>query len=211
MDARYRTTVYIDGFNFYYGQVKGTRWKWLDLEALFLKVLGSQHRLVGIEYFTARVHPTPSNPDVHMRQFAWLNAQLAVSNKITIHYGHFLRHRVLMENAAPPPNRVAVWKTEEKGSDVNLALHVLNDAWLNRYDCAVIVSNDSDLAQALVMVKQQHKKIIGLVTPGAPKRKCSRELSQYANFVRTIRESALRSSQLPEKIPGTGIHKPAGW
>jgi uncharacterized LabA/DUF88 family protein len=88
---------------------------------------------------------------------------------------------------------------------------VLNDAWLNRYDCAVIVSNDSDLAEALAMVKNQRNKTIGLVTPGAPKRKSSRELTKHADFVRTIRDAALRTSQLPDKIPGTGFHKPAAW
>jgi len=36
----YRTIVYVDGFNFYYGEVRGTPWKWLDPVALFRKVLG---------------------------------------------------------------------------------------------------------------------------------------------------------------------------
>ena len=53
-----------------------------------------------------------------------------------------------MENASPPPATVKVWKNEEKGSDVNIAVHVLNDAWQNAHDCAVVVSNDSDLAEA---------------------------------------------------------------
>jgi uncharacterized LabA/DUF88 family protein len=62
-----------------------------------------------------------------------------------------------MENAHPPPIQVEVWKNEEKGSDVNLALHLLNDAWQDAFDCAVVVSNDSDLAEALRMVKAIHK------------------------------------------------------
>jgi len=80
---------------------------------------------------------------------------------IELYFGHFLRHRIAMEHANPPPASVEVWKNEEKGSDVNLALHVLNDAWLNAYDCAVIVSNDSDLAESLRLVKAQHQKLIG--------------------------------------------------
>ena len=47
---------------------------------------------------------------------------------------------------------------QEKGSDVNLAIHVLNDAWKDEYDCAVIVSNDSDLAESLRLIKEQNKK-----------------------------------------------------
>jgi hypothetical protein len=69
-----RTIVYVDGFNFYYGAVKGTRWKWLDPAALFSKVLSPRNRLVKVEYFTARVQPTLSDPDVHVRQGTYLRA-----------------------------------------------------------------------------------------------------------------------------------------
>jgi uncharacterized LabA/DUF88 family protein len=90
-------------------------------------------------------------------------------------------------------------------------VHVLNDAWLDAYDCAVIVSNDSDLAESLNMVKHQHAKTIGLITPGAPVRKTSRQLKQYSDFIRTIRPQALINSQLPAIIPGTKITKPSNW
>ena len=46
-----------------------------------------------------------------------------------------------------------VIKTEEKGSDGNLAVHLLNDGWLDAYDCAVVVSNDSDIAEAMRLVR----------------------------------------------------------
>lgn len=207
----HRTIVYIDGFNFYYGVVRGTRWKWLDPQALFSKVLGPQNRLEKVKYFTARVQPSPRDPDVNVRQDTYLRALQAHCPLVGLHYGHFLRHRVRMEHASPPPLSVDVWKNEEKGSDVNLALHVLNDAWQDAYDCAVIVSNDSDLAESLRLVKAQHGKVIGLVTPGAPTRRTSRQLSQYADFVRPIRTGMLQSSQLPNPIPGTTIHKPPAW
>jgi len=207
----YRTIVYVDGFNFYYGAVRATPWKWLDPQALFQKVLDAQNSLVRIKYFTARVQPSLGDPNVHVRQNTYLRALQENCPLVELHYGHFLRHQVRMENADPPPSSVEVWKNEEKGSDVNLALHVLNDAWLDVYDCAVIVSNDSDLAESLRLIKSQHGKIIGLVTPGAPKRKTSRQLNQYADFVRPIRTWMLESSQLPDPIPGTTIHKPPGW
>lgn len=209
--APHRTIVYIDGFNFYYGAIKGSQWKWLDPVQLFQKVLGAQNKIIKIKYFTARVQSTPNDPDVNVRQDTYLRALKAHCPLVELHYGHFLRHQIRMENAKPPPATVEVWKTEEKGSDVNLALHVLNDAWLDSYDCAVIVSNDSDLADSLRLVKEQHKKVIGLVTPGAPTRKTSRQLEKYADFVKPIRTWALKESQLPNQIPGTTIHKPASW
>ncbi len=207
----YRTIVYIDGFNFYYGEVRGTPWKWLDFVLLFQKVLGPENKLVKVKYFTARVQPSPSDPNVNIRQDAYLRALTAHCPLVEIHFGHFLRHKVWMEHANPPPSKVDVWKNEEKGSDVNLALHLLNDAWLNAYDCAVVVSNDSDLAESMRLVKVQHKKLLGLVTPGAPQRKTSRQLQQHADFVKPIRTWALKASQLPNPIPGTTIQKPADW
>ena len=116
-----------------------------------------------------------------------------------------------MEHADPPPPTVSVWKNEEKGSDVNLALHLLNDAWQDAYDCAVVVSNDSDLAESLRLVRAQHRKLIGLITPGAPLRKTSWQLRQHAHFVKPIRTWALEESQLPDPIRGTSIRKPATW
>ena len=100
-------------------------------------------------------------------------------------------------------------RTEEKGSDVNLAVHLLNDGWLDLYDCAVVMSNDSDLAEAMRLVKQHRGKRIGLVTPGT--RGSSRQLLAHADFARRIRSNGLRHSQLPETIPGTNIRKPVSW
>ncbi len=158
----------VDGFNFYYGVVRGTPWKWLDLVALFRKVLGPQNMLAKIKYFTARLQSSLNDPTVQDRQDAYLPALQAHGPMVELYYGHFLRHQISMEHANPPPPSVKVWKNEEKGSDVNLSLHVLNDAWQNAYDCAVSVSNDSDLAESLRLVKAQNRKLIGLVTPGAP-------------------------------------------
>lgn len=207
-----RTVVYVDGFNLYYGQLKGTPHKWLDPALLFSNVLGQQNDVVQVKYFTARVKPTPSDLDVHIRQQTYFNAIQAHCPLVKLYYGHFLRHKVRMASVNPPPFTVEVWKTEEKGSDVNLALSILNDAWLNLYDCAVVVSNDSDLSEALNLVKTHHPtKVLGLVTPGAPLRKTSKELAQFADFQKPIRSWALAQSQLPPIIPGTNITKPATW
>lgn len=89
-------------------------------------------------------------------------------------------------------------------------MHLLNDAWLNNYECAVIVSNDSDLAEAMRLVKHHHgNKLIGLIMPG--KGHPSKELMKHADFVKRIRSGVLKSSQLPHVIPNTNISKPKTW
>ena len=98
---------------------------------------------------------------------------------------------------------------EEKGSDVNLATHLLNDAWKGLFDAAAVISNDTDLVTPIRMVTTERSKPVFIVCPGrwqvAPK------LDQAASYVRHIRRSMLKAAQLPDPIPGTAIAKPADW
>lgn len=125
-----RTFVYVDGFNLYYGALKGTPWKWLDLVALFERVLQPHHRILRVKYFTARVSGTSSDPSKPQRQDIYLQALQRYRPEVEVYFGHFLRHRVRALLAQPlgTQRTIEVIKTEEKGSDVNLAVHLLNDS-----------------------------------------------------------------------------------
>jgi len=209
-----RTFIYIDGFNFYYGSLKDTTNKWLDFKKFFESVLDPKHSILSIKYFTALVSSSPNDPQKTTRQQVYLRALKTYIPEIEVYYGHFLSNpiRAPLVNPTPTQKFADVIKTEEKGSDVNLAVHLLNDAWLNKYDCAIVVSNDSDLAESMRLVREQHNKMMGLFVPGFPKdRSISRELKRYAAFVRPIRPETLKISQLPDPIPGTNIHKPKSW
>jgi len=211
---RMRTCVYVDGFNFYYGVVKDTPYKWLDFKALFSYLLDPQkHDIEAIKYFTALVSGK-RDPDQPVRQETFLRAIQKHIPELSVYYGTFLSHIVSAPLAKPIGKQrfIDIIKSEEKGSDVNLAVHLLNDACLNRYDCFVIVSNDSDLAEALKLVKEQYNKFIGLIFPDIRGRNHpSKELMQYANFIKRIRSKILSKSQLPDPIPGTSIRKPKIW
>ena len=58
----------MDGFNFYYGAVKNTSHKWLDLKLLCQTILTPHHQIVLLNYFTAKVHSTAKDPDAPIRQ-----------------------------------------------------------------------------------------------------------------------------------------------
>jgi len=210
-----RTFVYIDGFNLYYGAVKSTPYKWLDLKALFVNILQPYNKILAVKYYTAKVASRPDDLDAPNRQTIYLNALRAHIPEIQITRGHFLQSNVRMRLADPKPwqkKTVEVIKTEEKGSDVNIAVHLLNDAWLDAYDCAVVCSNDSDLSEALRLIRKQHNKRIVLVVPGDPAlRPPSIQLKRFANAVIQITEDHLKNSLLPNLIPGTSIHKPPSW
>jgi hypothetical protein len=206
-----RTHIYVDGFNFYYGAVRGTQYKWVDFKALFSLLLQPHHLITKIKYFTALVKPSVKDPDKRARQLTYIRALESYIPEIEVIYGHFLSHTVKAPLVAPVGGQryVDIIRAEEKGSDVNLAVHLLNDAWLNLYDCAVVVSNDSDLAEPLRLVKIHHSKAIGVITPH--KTPQSYQLSQHASFKGKIREGVLRLAQLPNPIPGTTIFKPPSW
>jgi uncharacterized LabA/DUF88 family protein len=206
-----RTIVYIDGFNLYYRALKGTPYKWLDLGMMCGKLL-RRHEIVGIKYYTARISSRPNDPDQPVRQQILLRALLTIPN-LEIVYGRFLPSVVTMPLAAPSPGgpRFArVVKTEEKGSDVNLATHMIHDGHLNRYESAVIISNDSDLAEPVRIVRHELNKSVGVINPA---KHPSRELIMHATFVKHIRKQLLQACQFPEILEDSDgtFHKPAGW
>ena len=87
-----RTHVYIDGFNLYFGAVKGTPYKWLDLQRLCEQLLPI-HDIRLIRYYTARISARANDTQAPARQQAYLRA-LATLPKVSIFYGHYTVHDV---------------------------------------------------------------------------------------------------------------------
>jgi uncharacterized LabA/DUF88 family protein len=194
-----KTIVYVDGFNLYYGVLRRTRFKWLDLEKLCSLVLKNT-AIEKINYFTARVIPRPDDPDQAVRQEVYLRA-LGTNPKIEIHFGHFLSHAVRMpicDQAGQLTGQYAqVLKTEEKGSDVNIAAHLLLDAHLARFDQAILISNDSDLLTPVRFVRRTFRKRVGVLNPH---QRPSQVLLREADFLRPIRVGAIAAAQFPEQM-----------
>ena len=116
-----------------------------------------------------------------------------------------------MPLVCPPHNIVEVLRTEEKSSDVNLAVHLLNDAHNKDYEVAIVVSNDSDLAESIRIVTQDIKLRVGVVFPDELRK--SSILRKYATFIGVIKPRDLSNNQLPHSLNdenGT-FHKPPEW
>lgn len=205
------TFVYVDGFNLYYGALRNTPYRWLNLDIL-CRFLLPRNTITEIKYFTALVSARPPDIAKPVRQQLYLRA-LATVSKISVHLGHFLTHPVWMPLVVAPgqPQRYAqVIKTEEKGSDVNLATHLLHDAHMKRFDIAVVISNDSDLLEPIKIVRQDLKKKVGVLNPH---RNQSRAILPHIDFTKQIRQGALRAAQFPTTM--TDAHgtftKPSAW
>jgi NYN domain-containing protein len=205
-----RTFVYVDGFNLYYGAVRRTPYKWLNIRELCERLL-PKNEIVCIRYFTAPVNGTPDDPSKPQRQQTFIRA-LETLDGFSVHYGSFLANRVWMPRTTPGQRRnVEVVKTEEKGSDVNLASLLLADGFRGKYEAAVVLSNDSDLLLPIKIVTEELGLPVGLLNPHE---RFSVELYGVATFKKKIRTGVLRDSQFPDVVvdkSGKEIRKPAGW
>lgn len=109
------TNVYVDGFNFYYGAVKGTPYKWLDIRR-YCELAFPKNEIAEIHYCTATVRDTAHDPQKSARQQTFIRA--LETTGVTVHYGSFLSTVVRLPLAKPRPGEprtVEVIKTEEKG------------------------------------------------------------------------------------------------
>lgn len=205
-----RTIVYVDGFNFYYGAVRGTPHKWLDMEKCFLR-LRPDDDIRRIWYFTAMVEGSKGS-----RQKTYLRA-LATTPLIQIMLGKFKIKQVKcgVIGCTYPGSRIFDIP-EEKRTDVNIALQMLDDANHDRADQFIIVSGDSDLVPALEMVKSQWpmKRLVVYVPSRHPLRGAAVELRNAADKHKTFPQALLKVSQFPAELSdgrGGMIYKPVEW
>ncbi len=205
-----RSIVYIDGFNLYYGALKNTKFKWLNLERFFA-LLRQDDDILRIKYFTALI-----NGSHKPNQEAYLLA-LETLPKVEIVLGKFKTRTVKcrVESCKYSGSR-HFDMPEEKRTDVNIALHMLHDAVSNNCDRFILVSGDSDLVPAIQMVKNvsPDKKLFVYIPANDPTRGASVELRTAADKAKTFPNALLKKTQFPSKIPGLeggDILKPETW
>ena len=205
-----RSIVYIDGFNLYYGALRGGPDKWLDLQRYFSR-LRPDDDLQQVRYFTARiVGPSSSNQEAYLRALETLPL-------VTTYLGKFKTKRVVCRATACTFQGDRRFPTpEEKRTDVNIAITMLDDAYQNNCDRLVVVSGDSDLVPAVNMVKSRfpEKEVVVYVPSRSPIRGAAVELRSAADKDRGLPLALLGRSQLPPQVSdgmGGWISKPPSW
>lgn len=200
----------LDGFNFYYGAVRGTSDKWLNIQRLCER-LRQDDDIQTIKYFTAIVNgPTQANQLVYLRA-------LETCPKVHIVLGKFknknLTCRVASCTYSGPRRYVAA---EEKRTDVSIAVHLVDDAYQDAADRFVVISGDSDLVPALNVTKLRfpEKQLIVYVPTRNTARGAAVELRSAADKNRTFPLALLPRCQFPVTLPdghGGTITKPSAW
>ena len=105
---------------------------------------------------------------------------------------------------------------EEKGTDVNIALQMLDDAYQGACDRIILVLGDSDLVPAIRLVKKRHPEIqVTVYIPATnPKRGAATELRNVADKHKTLPSDLLPKAQFPPSLTGSSgktICKPSNW
>ena len=216
-------------------------WRWLDLRALAERYASWKGAVVHrVVYCTARVND-PDDPDQIQRQDFYLRALQQHGSVDVLEEGYYsswAKESVMTAEPAgtrapsvmrDPQSRLSwspdlrirrnatgmifatVRKREEKGSDVNVASHLLADVLQGHVDAAIVVSNDSDLGLP-IRIARDHVPT-GVINPGkkplagALKGDASDGVGRH--WWRRLDSLELQRCQLPD--PVAGVSKPATW
>lgn len=210
--------VYVDGFNLYYGALKDVPLRWLDPLALAAQVFPA-FECVGCKYFSAKVSAQAGTPEQAARQALYWRALRTIPT-LEIIEGNFKVRRTWARVAYPPPDMIEIVRAEEKGSDVNLASHLLFDALAGLVGVSLVISGDSDLVTPIRMLTRHFGHPVGVINPqrlsGPDRRRLrgSSQLKQVASYYRGgLTWAQLKRAQLSPEISDEHgcISAPESW
>ncbi|WP_249012222.1 NYN domain-containing protein [Conexibacter sp. DBS9H8] len=216
-------------------------WRWINLRslasALCQSTSWSDISIERIVYCTARISGA-DNPGGARDQDIYLKALVAAQSVDHIEYGTYVsrvkraplalpdaKGRPILTRAAAPvlvkdssdnPVHDAVFlvshaQREEKGSDVNVAAHLLLDVLEGSVEAALVISNDSDLK--LPIVEARKRVPVGLVNPSktqtAGDLRGEKSDGVGGHWWHRLRANEIRAHQLADPVGSYG--KPQGW
>ena len=230
--------VYVDGLNFYPAVRRRPDTKWVDFRALANRLVPRAGTVRTVKYFTSQIsEKAAEDPDAPRRQRVLIRAVRAtgvevlegkfkvpddwrsISSKgdwedrlrprppagmLSDHRAHFATHESW-------PWKALVELPQEKFTDVAIASNLLRDFYRGACDCALVVSNDSDLRPAIELaVGDGHH--VGVLSP---LKTVSRDLERVASWAKPIRAELLEQCQMPDevRVPGSTrtLSRPVAW
>lgn len=189
-----RVAAFIDGFNLYHAiHELGLQYlKWIDLWSLMETFVSEpDQELVNVFYFSAYATWLADPFKRHREYISALKARGVVPVM-----GYFKEKERRCKRC-----RKTVVYHEEKESDVNAAIWMIDQAYADKYDKALLVTNDSGLVSPIRLLKQRFPEIpVKVIVP--PGRRHSKELANIVGKKRlqSIKIIHLERSLLPERI-----------
>lgn len=183
------------------------RYYWLDFVKFSNKLagtLGGNNSIEKVKYFSA---PAPTQPE-NARQGALFQAN-QVNSDFELILGAYLPKTLQCRTCNSP-----IQTYEEKKTDVNIAIHLLEDVMMGNCDGVVLISADSDLAPPLEAIKRMHPKFPVMVLFPPKRRSYSLQAIADSTFYLQQKRNIFNQSLLadPFLLPnGVRINKPANW
>ena len=202
--AKKRINVYIDGFNLYHSTLQHTHTdcRWLNLWELSKRLANPKtEEIQTVYYFSALASWIPQKAKKHL---------LYIHALRTIGVKDILGKFTIRERKCPFCKKCYL-SHEEKKTDINIAITLLADGIADKFDTALILSGDSDLAPVITKLKELcPTKKIGIIVP---QNQSAMNLKQHADFFKKIQDRDLKKSLLPEQVSYNGktITAPTGW
>ena len=200
-----RVICLIDGFNLYHSiseDLSLRQYKWLDLQGFARSFLRSGETLANLYYFTSLAHWDPSKQEKHKRYIRVLR-----DRGVNVVYGKF---KAKEETCRICHKDYSTW--EEKRTDVNIAVTLFRLAHENKFDTALLMSGDTDLAPAVEIVRSSFpEKKVGVIFPI---RRKNIELEAVASFTMKIHHGRFTGYRLPDSVSlkdGRTITCPPEW
>jgi uncharacterized LabA/DUF88 family protein len=194
IENKRKTIVYIDGFNLYFAmRDKGwSNYMWLDLIKFSQQLLNDTQELVHVKYFTSRIK---NDPEKQKRQNLYLEALTTLNADILkVYEGQYQSNTF-----SCPSCRGELWDDQEKQTDVNIAVHMLLDAFSkNKVDDLILITADSDQCASVKAVRVLGKHILVALPPG---RGDYVELKKHGNSHIEITAKKFKGCRLPDSIP----------
>ena len=211
-----KVIFFVDGFNFYHGLKKKIRtdsdWQkfyWIDFVKLFQQFVGANQFLEKVYYFTA----PPPDADKFFRQRLLFKANSLINGiKFEVIDGKFFQKTVKCKKC-----NKSYKIYEEKHTDVNIAIKMIDDCLLGNVDTIALVSADGDLLTPLSLINERFPNIkIRIYFPPANKS------DALNNYLKSKKKRAVelgknkgrfQYSLMPETVSKDGVTFtiPAKW
>lgn len=186
----FKVNVYIDGYNLYHAidELGDNSLKWVDLYALSKNILNKYQTLNEVKYFSAYATWRPDSYKRHREYVSALEGQ-----GVKVITGRFKEKRIICRADC----RKQFITHEEKETDVNIGGHLIADAIGKKFDTALVITADTDLASVIRLASNSvtvDKRIQAVAPPGRYAR--ARELDHLFE----ITKGKIRKSRLPDQI-----------
>jgi hypothetical protein len=167
-----KAIVYIDGYNWYHAIFKHhPEWKWVNVQSFF-ESLRPHEDIIFVKMFSAWIS---HDPDAQERQKRYFDA-LSTLPKVKLILGVFQPRTVRCRGECKQQYDIP----EEKKTDVNLAVEIINDALTGACEHIIVVSGDSDIQPAVEWVAKNKPEIkITVLVPLLPNEQSERRTDYY--------------------------------